>query len=139
MANLYITQLKKDGVMMNDIQKAQMQFLNDTKKHFNKNNLGVAENGWCKYSEGCAIGRHLDKNLAIDLDSHGDILNIKLNHLEYYDLIPKSLKELGIEFLKDIQELHDCTFNWNYSGLSESGQIHYDYIKHKIERNAYEI
>ena len=70
---------------------------------------------------GCAIGRHiLDKGLCKKLDnmSNGSVI---LD--EVFELLPDNLKELGKNFLFEIQKLHDNKYNWNADGLSEKGVV----------------
>ena len=57
-----------------NIKERRIVFLNDTVAHYNLKNRSVGKSGKCVYcpedsnSEGCAIGRHLPRELAIRMD-----------------------------------------------------------------------
>jgi hypothetical protein len=67
------------------------------------------------------IGRHItDKRLRIALDCHGSI-----SHSSWgdgaFELLPEFLQELGRDFIRKVQRLHDDVINWTDGGLSETG------------------
>lgn len=47
--------------------------------------------------------------------------------------LPKKLRQLGQDFLTDIQILHDIQKYWNSEGLSKVGEEYYKDIKEKYE------
>lgn len=102
----------------------------------------IAKNGNCLYnppkgslSAGCAIGMYIiNTSTAKKMDKQGSIPYVSRN------LLPKWMQKVDINFLTDIQDLHDTTNNWNTIGLSEYGKNsvrsiadHYDLknFKHK--------
>jgi hypothetical protein len=102
-----------------ETSKLQLAFLEDTIKHFNSTNRGVIGGGYtCSYYDGCAIGRHLTKELCIRLD---DFENSGINHVGIFDLLPQELQALGIKFLSMVQDLHDDEDNWDEKGLTTQG------------------
>lgn len=121
---------------MNTLQQKQLAFLEDTVNFYNSENRVLAHNGACIYSStvkspGCAIGRHLSKDLARDFDVQKIMFNDRTDDLfvEYFEKLPTEIKELGDVFLGEIQALHDGGFNWNKDGISETGKIEIERIK----------
>ena len=111
---------------MKTLQQKQLEFLNDTINHFNINNRGIdTKSGHCSYQKGCAIGRHLDKDLAKELDESDELSDFTI----IVERFPEKLKELGGRFLIDIQQLHDYGSNWNETGLSQRGVERVETIK----------
>jgi hypothetical protein len=100
--------------------KLQLAFLEDTIKHFNSTNRGVntGDRYTCSYYAGCAIGRHLPKELCLRLD---DFENSGINHRGIFDLLPQELQALGMSFLSRVQNLHDDEDNWDEKGLTTQG------------------
>lgn len=105
------------------IEEKRLEILLDTINYFDSSKLNI-ENGYeCKYypvnksKEGCAIGRLIeDKKLCEELDSE------KLTDVgTIFNKLPNNLKELGEDFLIDLQNLHDRSNNWGEDGLSEIG------------------
>lgn len=83
----------------------RQEFIDFTINHF-------AENGYPgdnSYSVGCAIGIHLTKEKAKELDNvpGGSPVGLIFNRL------PIALKKLGKHFLRDIQFWHDSRCTWN--------------------------
>lgn len=119
---------------MTELQQKQLNFLTDTVNHYNINNRGInPKTGKCSYEYGCAIGRHLDQNLAKRFDYFPLGVNLFAgvrinNEIAFNELDPK-LKELGRMFLFEIQQLHDNARNWNKHGLSEYGQNNLNELK----------
>lgn len=105
---------------MKTLQQKQLEFLNDTINHFNLNNRGVnPTTERYSYEHGCAIGRHLDKDLAKKLDYHGfGYVAVP----EVFNELPTELKELDRLFLGRIQSLHDSELCWTNTGLSKHGE-----------------
>lgn len=105
---------------MKTLQQKQLEFLNDTVNHFNSTNRGITpETLGCSYEHGCAIGRHLDKKLAMKLDGCGSGY---VSEPEVFNELPEELKELGPHFLARVQSLHDSELNWTEKGLSKHGE-----------------
>lgn len=106
---------------METIKSKQLAFLNETISHFNSNNRGYNhERGQCSYVAGCAIGRKLTPELCEKLDN--DPGDKAVSNTPIFNQLPDELKELGRDFLSDIQELHDLGSNWNETGLSYQGK-----------------
>lgn len=105
------------------IKARRRAFLNKTIKYYNITNRGVGKNG-CSYEAGCAIGRFLPKELCDKLDHASKVngsVSIKRVPKELWNEIPFNIRELGREFLGNVQNLHDIDYYWNNTGLTESG------------------
>jgi hypothetical protein len=116
---------------LTQLQQRQINFLDSTVLWFSQNPRGVDEDGSCKYAEGCAIGRFLEKPDAERFDKlTGNAVSSVFSEL------PDELKVLGIGFLQDVQGLHDSESAWNFygmsSGLSDYGIVKYERIKERI-------
>lgn len=117
------------------------EFFEDTLMYYMEDNDRRNRSGvsGCKYSpittgnkksEGCAIGRYLDPKNALLIDkAEPDNIGIK-NLLEKYpQYIPEWMKSFAQDFLTEIQELHDESFNWSiedgltWMGLQEVKKI----------------
>lgn len=119
---------------MTSIQKAQLELLEETAAFFNLSNRCETVAGMCKYhvdgKEGCAIGRKIqDIELRKELDAG---TNTGVDYSKVFDRLPNDLKELGQDFLSNLQGLHDDTYNWSETGLSKSGQKSVYRIKEKF-------
>ena len=110
----------------------QTEFLLDTLKYYcedTSRRCKHPQHEFCRYhpstvghtnSEGCAIGRHLPKELALKFDSY-DYTGVE----DVFDELPENLQLLGEEFLESIQNFHDSSTNWNTTdgeGLTEIGK-----------------
>lgn len=104
---------------MNNIKQRQLHVLEDTCNHFNINNRSV-KNTRCVYGGvGCAIGRLIEnKSLCEFLDTCAPST---ISNKNVFEKIPESLQELGIEFLRELQLLHDDSANWYIAGLNDRG------------------
>ena len=109
--------------------------MEETIKHYNANNR--CYNGErCLYSpiegksEGCAVGRHIaDKQLCKDLDA-GKFANcFGISSNAVFEALPQELKDLGQDFLGDIQSLHDTATWWNATGLTYEGIVKVNKLK----------
>lgn len=101
--------------------KTREELLLSVINHYNSHNRAVKESGQCAYrvgSKGCAIGRQISDKLAEKLDSY---CNSEVHYPEIFEMLPKRLRDMGQDFLRDIQLLHDYNNNWNSKGLSELG------------------
>ncbi len=91
--------------------KTQLEFAQDMINYYwgNKERLCNMK-GTCSYTpisdktEGCAIGRHLNKKLQILLDNQS-FTGVSNKHI--FDKLPKWMKNLGKPFLIKCQDLHD--------------------------------
>ena len=126
-----------------DIKQRQIKFLNDTVAHYRLDNRSTSVGGMrCLYlakddsTEGCAIGRHLPKDLAMRMDDRlfgnpGDWNNEIL-----FNELPSWMKEMGRNFLIEIQSLHDNNICWTENGLSGAGLRQVDTLKVQFELNV---
>lgn len=83
-----------------------------------------------KTSQGCAIGRLLNKDLKKYLDYNFGLCGIS-NDVLFIEL-PEWLQEYDKEFLKHLQNFHDFNIYWSDKGLTEEGDSHYNYMRDKI-------
>lgn len=141
---------KTNKRMNTTLNEKRLALLEETAAHYNSDNR--CESGTsCVYSpttvglegktEGCAIGRKLPKELAIKFDEiskNNDDMGGVISHHSLFDLLPNELKDLGADFLTDLQQLHDLTWNWDATGLSSSGLEDVNNIKAKIKANEYD-
>lgn len=114
----------------------QLAFLEETIAHYNNTNRCSDGNGNCRYSpetlglqgqsEGCAIGRKLSSELALELD---DQWIYSVRDQPVFSKLPKELRELGADFLMEVQALHDGDSYWTATGLSRDGKIRVERIK----------
>ena len=118
---------------MTTIEERRLNFLNEKLGYFIEDPSRRAynqETESCMYwdkSTGnkCLIGRELpedkySKNLegnSIFCKEEGDIEEAT----SIFDLLPIAIQELDIEFLYNSQKLHDNSFYWTLTGLSEIG------------------
>lgn len=79
-------------------------------------------------SDGCAIGRLLSPKLREELDIYYE--GVAVSNDDLFNELPQAVQELGQEFLRKLQSLHDVDTNWNSEGLSEYGE---EFAQH-IER-----
>ena len=103
---------------MKSQSELQLAFLEDTIKHYNSTNRGVVIYCGCSYTAGCAIGRHLSKELCEKLD---DCESNGVSNTLVFNQLPADLQALGQEFLTLIQKLHDSSEYWDEKGLSSKG------------------
>ncbi len=106
----------------NNIKLKQLKFLDDTIKHFNSTNRGVdKEDGVCSYSDGCAIGRHLPKELCFRFDNYKLDQCVVSSHI--FNELPEWLKELSPNFLAAVQTI--VSVNNNKNSKNNSTFIYY--------------
>ena len=120
---------------MKTIDEKRKQWLDTHLKPYLENPSNRAMNGEvCCYrtpdGRKCIIGQDIpDKKYIPIMD---DITNSSISCNDYVvDVIPKSTKDLGMDFLKDCQNLHDMSSHWNAEGLSKQGQECYERIIYK--------
>jgi hypothetical protein len=106
---------------MKTLQEKRRELLDETCKHFNSTNRSVGRFSECKYGGvGCAIGRKIpNKRLCDRLDGE---YTTSVDDPSIFNKLPAKLKELGQDFLTDLQKLHDEENNWNEKGLSKVGK-----------------
>lgn len=84
--------------------------------------------GNCQYrynGKACAIGRHL---LFYDYAMEG----MRVHQLvQTFDCLSPEILNLGVDFLDEMQFLHDSDNYWCDSGLSELGEKHVQELKEK--------
>lgn len=125
------------------LKDRRRSFLRSTIEHFGrdpKNNRCEHPLRGCKYepnedskSKGCAIGRFLDTKTQIALDVIGDIQEIYSE--DHASLLPDWMRDLGEDFLFDIQELHDGGSYWGEVGLSKDGERQVKFIRKRINQD----
>jgi hypothetical protein len=102
--------------------KTREELLNNTIYGFTaQTRCSFAANDFCCYyredtNNSCAIGRELSVNKCNELEAE----NVDIYSLE--TLLPKRLRDMGINFLSAVQNLHDNADWWNETGLSETGK-----------------
>jgi len=52
-----------------------------------------------------------------------------------FDKLPDNLKELGQDFLRAVQILHDVTANWSETGLSDTGKEAYNNLVERFSND----
>ena len=121
--------------------RTRQELLDNTVRHFNSTNRSIKDGTLndCMYRSGdgcgCAIGREISDDLAKKLNnvSFGIVDNI-------FDKLPLRLKNLGVNFLREIQFLHDLSWHWNEVGLSNIGRENVDRICEKFQlKNPAEV
>lgn len=103
------------------------QFLLDTIKYYSENpSFRCVTIAQCAYSpktlgkdgDGCAIGRWLNEDLKLELDT---LENTSVLSESVFQRLPEWMQSLGKSFLNSVQELHDADDNWD-NGLSDMGK-----------------
>lgn len=126
------------------LKERQESFLNATIEYYGKDPSKfrcLDDYLGCRYrpienteTKGCAIGRYLNCDTQISLDAIGAIDDVYLDSKE--NLLPEWMRDLGENFLMDVQTLHDTNAYWNDSGLSSKGKDWANHIKKRI-KNGY--
>lgn len=125
-----------------NIKERQSQFLYDTIHHYNSNNRCVDDIGQCYYhptsknTKGCAIGRHLAKKLAKQMDNGEFGVPSMRSNPNIFERLPVWMKEMGRDFLMEVQSLHDGLPYWDGNGLSGAGLYQVDALKVKFGFNV---
>jgi hypothetical protein len=123
---------------MTRLQQRMRKFLNETVKYYSEdvNRRCVSDDGMCYYSptsagkkgksEGCAIGRKMTPYQKGAADR-------KIQPVDRLaeNLIPVELKTMPMNFLFEVQTLHDRNEYWGDKGLSEEGKSRTAGIKQK--------
>lgn len=113
------------------IEQRRLEILDWEKNNRNLNNRSTEGEGTvrCMYSGpiGCAVGRLIDdKELCAELDADDDGA---VYEPYVFAQLPYHIKELGQDFLNDLQNLHDNSQAWNENGLSSRGKELYEKTK----------
>ena len=113
----------------------QREFLDNTVAHYTSKNRCVNEDGLCVYaststSEGCAIGRWMNPEIAKEIDKGAATVDINIREVikEYPGCLPEFMNRYSVDFLMAVQRLHDDCEYWDERGLSQSGQREYNTI-----------
>lgn len=123
-------------------KREMFELLEDTIMEYSadpKKSRAVTMDGWvCSYrtedGRACAIGRLIDDKTA-NLADNSD----KKAIAAVIDIMPKHVSRFPIEFLAEIQRLHDQTIFWDLEegGLSQSGWDWVESILDNIEDGNY--
>ena len=91
-----------------------------------------------KNSDGCAIGRFLDPEIAYQIDAENNGISIKLLLNMDYEL-PEWIKNMDSDFLQSVQDLHDTDSYWEKRGLSYLGKqiVNAMIINHNLNVEPY--
>lgn len=115
------------------IESRRLEILEWEKANRNSKNRAVVivDNNCprCIYSGeiGCAVGRLVeDKSLCEKMDLCDES---RVNSFSVAKLLPPEIKELGMDFLSQVQDLHDEGCNWDANGLSKEGLEKWETIK----------
>ena len=126
----------------------RLEFLESTIKYYKENpQRRCTNNDGCFYSPvtvgkedisgGCAIGRFIDPVLALEFDGESKLLGLAISGVfrrpEYKERLPKWMQKMDINFLEDVQSLHDDGIYWNDWGLTDAGKRKVDSIKKNYE------
>lgn len=108
-----------------DMQERRKVFLDDVASFYTSENRATSGQ-ICLYqatktSPGCAIGRCIPDKLRPNTGG--------VSQNEVYNVLPLWMREMGQDFLADIQRLHDSTTRWNAEGLSADGVKFVAWIK----------
>jgi hypothetical protein len=121
---------------ISEVKARQKAFLDYVAKFYNLNNRAEKPEGGCVYhaldnSPGCAIGQFLPLNLQ--KNCVGAIDNVYYYQPEYFNQFPDWMREMGFDFLLEIQRLHDYSSYWDENGISEIGQKPYARIVERFD------
>lgn len=129
---------------MRKTKEEQLALLEETVAYYTEDVMlrCVLPNG-CRYSgdsverpnsNGCAIGRLLTPELRLRLDRIHPNRPVSV----VWDHLPDDVKAFGLDYLRELQSLHDRPENWDDNGLSETGQKQYGVIKSRINIEVYQ-
>ena len=123
-------------------KEKQLQLLEETITYYTENPLRrCIDNDGCYYSgdrnklsesDGCAIGRLIPNELALELDKQG-----QLGVEEIFEDLPIEIQVYGNDFLNKLQSLHDSKSFWDADGLTENGKIFIENFKLRIKTNGF--
>ncbi len=125
--------------------KKRLEVLQDTVKYYTTNvkRRCVDKNNECSYSaktlnkssQGCAVGRLIPPKLRLEWDKKYP--NKSISGIQCKETLPENLLELGINFLNDLQSLHDQPNNWDKEGLTQRGLDRVEQITKHIQAKNY--
>jgi hypothetical protein len=107
---------------INDRRRA---FLEEMCSHYNFQNRAVDYvKDVCHYepsatSRGCVIGAWCPEIAGMS----GTVVSAPI-----WNLLPKWMKEMSKDFLRDCQIMHDCAHFWINTGLSYTGRMHKQHL-----------
>lgn len=130
--------------MEKTLRQRRLEVLEDTVKYYsediNRRCFGDGDDpSECRYSpksvgkegisQGCAVGRLLPQEMKDEIDETYGAVNID-DLVSYHSYaLPKEVISLGVNFLVQLQRLHDKNEHWSKSGLSDKGQLTVNEIK----------
>lgn len=121
-----------------EIKKRRLEILQWEKDNRNSTNVNVHRGGSCMYAPiqgkpyGCGVGRLLTLELCQQLDASCSTTNSSpvIADCIAQSLLPPEIKELGMDFLQDLQTLHDTPVHFDEKGLTPYGQeIFEEFVK----------
>lgn len=117
-----------------EIKVKRLELLEDTVRYYSEDTKRRAvNNGNCKYitedGRKCAIGRLLPNDKIELLKDETSSVYTFIQREKYKNILPDNILALGIEFLRDIQYLHDTDKYWGVNELNQEGKIYLDIIK----------
>lgn len=122
------------------VEEQRAAFLDEAIEFYKHNPRGKNELGESVYqyqNSRCIIGRWLNLDRE-DLSKNPSVAWLYYQYQDELDSpIPEWLFDLGVDFLANVQVLHDAEHYWSansYSGnnLTDAGQIHINSIKSKF-------
>jgi len=127
---------------MNELQKKQLALLKDTIAYYSADTTKrcMINTSTCRYlgesldkphSDGCAVGRLLTPELRLQFDRMFPDKTVHYKPL--FNLLPQEVQAYGVDFLGDLQNLHDFSSYWDENGLSKDGLIRKDVIMSKYK------
>lgn len=127
---------------MSDLKTRMKEFLDDTIKYYSEHTqdrrCNDPNSGQCFYdpmqagkplSEGCAIGRYMTQKAKTEAK-----YDIEYLMTQKPELVPEVLRDMPLQFLKEMQALHDLGSCWhtNRDGLSAIGKDRVSIIRKKF-------
>lgn len=106
-------------------KKKMREFLEDVCAYYNSKNRAVSKKtGCCVYYDPetlnrCAIGREMSLNDAKKLHLNHGSVGVSANFV--LKSIPHRLRIMGVNFLKQVQNLHDTDLYWDEHGITKEG------------------
>jgi hypothetical protein len=118
------------------LKLAQLQFVTEAAQYYNSTNRGIKPFTAfsCSYLAGCAIGRHCEPILCIELDG---LIHSGVSHPSVFKRLPIKLRRLKRSFLAAVQGLHDMSSHWDEDGLTPEGMLAFENIVANIMKGKY--
>ncbi len=126
-------------------QEEKLKLLEETVLYYSENTLRRCirvENVYAKCfyngannelaeSKGCAIGRLLSKELAEQFDTI--LFNDSDSSVKFmFKYLPENVQAYGIDYLIELQRIHDNKANWDGNGLTIQGRENVKAIEKSI-------